>query len=180
MRMRSLRARTDAVLVGASNLRADDPDLLPSRLRVVLTREGDGVEPTAKMFAQSAAGEAVVAHTATMPDSKRTSLRARATLVELGAVEVDIVRLLDWLARERDCKVVLCEGGGVLCSSLFAARAIDELYVTVVPRVLGGSDAPTLVEGKGFAPDEIPDGRILSLERVGDELFVVYGFDWHK
>jgi riboflavin biosynthesis pyrimidine reductase len=37
-RMHSLRARGDAVVIGSSNLRADDPDLLPSRLRVVVTR----------------------------------------------------------------------------------------------------------------------------------------------
>jgi riboflavin-specific deaminase-like protein len=176
--MRSLRARADAVLIGASNLRADDPDLLPSRLRVVVTRAGEHIEPTAKMFDSSARGEAVVAHTAAMPEDKRVSLRSRATLVELGAVEVDVARLLEWLARERGCKVVLCEGGGVLTAGLFAARAIDELYLTIVPRILGGAGAPTLVEGAGFEPDEIPDGRLRSLERVGDEVFVVYEFDW--
>jgi 5-amino-6-(5-phosphoribosylamino)uracil reductase len=179
-RMLSLRVRSDAVVIGASNLRADDPDLLPSRLRVVVTRAGDHVEPTAKMFDPSAGGEAVVAHAATMPESKRSSLRARATLVELGAEEVDLTGLLEWLARERGCKLVVCEGGGVLSAGLFAARAIDELYVTVVPRILGGALAPTLVEGRGFEPDDIPDGRILSVERVGDELFLGYAFDWTK
>ena len=179
-RMLSLRVRSDAVVIGASNLRADDPDLLPSRLRVVVTRAGDHVEPTAKMFDPSAGGEPVVAHAATMPESKRSSLRARATLVELGAEEVDLTGLLEWLARERGCKLVVCEGGGVLSAGLFAARAIDELYVTIVPRILGGALAPTLVEGRGFEPDDIPDGRILSVERVGDELFLGYAFDWTK
>jgi riboflavin biosynthesis pyrimidine reductase len=132
------------------------------------------------MFDPSAGGEPVVAHAATMPESKRSSLRARATLVELGAEEVDLTGLLEWLARERGCKLVVCEGGGVLSAGLFAARAIDELYVTVVPRILGGALAPTLVEGRGFEPDDIPDGRILSVERVGDELFLGYAFDWTK
>jgi riboflavin biosynthesis pyrimidine reductase len=147
---------------------------------VVVTRAGEHVEPTAKMFDASSGGETVVAHAATMPESKRSSLRERATLVELGAEEVDLTRLLEWLARERGCKVVICEGGGVLTAGLFAARAIDELYVTVVPRILGGALAPTLVEGAGSEPDEIPDGRILSLERVGDEVFLAYAFDWTR
>jgi riboflavin-specific deaminase-like protein len=177
-RMHALRARADAVLIGASNLRADDPDLMPSRLRVVVTRAGERVEPTAKMFDPTSGGEAVVAHAATMPDGKRASLRTHATLVELGATDVDMMALLEWLARERGCKVVLSEGGGALNARLFAARAIDELCLTIVPRVLGGSAAPTIVEGEGFEPDEVPDGRMVSLERVGDELFVVYEFDW--
>jgi riboflavin-specific deaminase-like protein len=177
-RMHALRARADAVIIGATNLRADDPDLAPSRLRVVVTRAGEQVAATARMFDAALGGEAIVAHGRAMPESKRASLRACATLVEFGTSEVDVLRLLEWLGRERGCKVILCEGGGVLNAHLFAARAIDELYVTVVPRVLGGSHAPTLVEGDGFEPDALPDARLEKVERVGDELFLVYSFEW--
>lgn len=175
-RMRLLRARTDAVLVGASNLRADDPDLLPSRRRVVVTRSGDGVEPAARMFDRALGGEAVVAHAATMTETKRAALSSCATLLELGDTEVDVPRLLEWLARERGCEVVLCEGGGVLNAQLFGAGVIDELYVTLVPRILGGERAPTMVEGEGFEPSAIRDARLAAVERVGDELFLVYHF----
>jgi riboflavin-specific deaminase-like protein len=175
-RMLALRARTDAVLIGASNLRADDPDLMPSRLRVVVTRAGDGIEPNAKMFGAALGGEAVVAHAAMMTEARRAQLRSCATLVELGDAEVEVPRLLEWLARERRCEVVLCEGGGILNARLFGAGAIDELYMTVVPRILGGKSAPTIVEGEGFEPNAIPDARLASVERVGDELFLVYAF----
>jgi riboflavin-specific deaminase-like protein len=177
-RMHELRARADAVMTGATNLRADDPDLMPSRLRVVVTRRGDGVSPMARFFDPSLGGEAIVAHAATMPEATRQSLGARATLVDLGATNVDVLRLLAWLAEERKCRVVLCEGGGVLNAALFGARAVDEMYTTLVPRILGGATAPTMVAGEGFAPDEIPDARLASCERVGDELFLRYDFAW--
>lgn len=177
-RMRALRARADAVIIGAANLRADDPDLMPSSLRVVVTRAGDQIEPTATMFHASLGGEAVVAHASTMPDWKRAHLRECATLVELGSHDVDLLALLGWLARERACDVVVCEGGGVLLAGFFAARAVDELYVTVAPRILGGSAAPTMVEGDGFEPDAVPDARLSSVERVGDEVFLLYEYDW--
>ncbi len=177
-RMRALRDRADAVIIGAANLRADDPDLMPSRLRVVVTRAGEQVEPTARMFDPSLGGEALVAHAATLPETRRAGLRPRATLVELGASEVDVLALLDWLARERGCKVVVCEGGGVLVAHFFAAHAIDELYLTLVPRILGGANAPTVVEGDGFEPDALPDARLVSVERFEDEVFLVYRFDW--
>jgi 5-amino-6-(5-phosphoribosylamino)uracil reductase len=177
-RMKELRSGADAVIIGASNLRADDPDLMPSPLRVVVTREGARIGPDARMFGEALGGEAVVAHAATMARTKRDSLRARATLLELGSTEVDVARLLDWLASERGCKVVLCEGGGVLLAALFAARAVDELYMTLVPRILGGAGAPTIVEGGGFEPDEIPDAKLVSADRVGDELFLRYDFAW--
>jgi riboflavin-specific deaminase-like protein len=179
-RMAILRTRADAVVIGASNLRADDPDLMPSRLRVVVTRAGDQIATTAKMFAKNLVGEAVIAHTSMMSDAKQASLRGFATLVELGASEVDIPRLLQWLGRERGCRTVLCEGGGVLAANFFAASAVDELYLTVVPRILGGANAPTCVEGSGFEPDAIPDARLARIERIEDELFLVYAFDWPR
>ena len=74
--------------------------------------------------------------------------------------------------------MALCEGGGVLNAALFAARAVDELFVTLVPRILGGREAPTLVDGPPFGPDQLPDARLLACDRVGDELFLHYGFDW--
>src|SRR5215831_12790275 len=63
-RMRLVRQRGDAILIGASNLRADDPALSldpderarraaagrPLAARVVVTARGDGVRPEAKMF----------------------------------------------------------------------------------------------------------------------------------
>jgi riboflavin-specific deaminase-like protein len=177
-RMHDLRARVDAVMIGAANLRADDPDLMPCALRVVVTRRGDGIETTARVFDAALGGEVVVAHAAAMPESKRRSLSSRATLVELGNTDVDISDLLQWLGRERNCRVVLSEGGGVFNAELLRARAFDELYVTIVPRILGGATAPTMVSGNGFEPDEIPDARLASCERIGDELFLRYEFSW--
>jgi 2,5-diamino-6-(ribosylamino)-4(3H)-pyrimidinone 5'-phosphate reductase len=177
-RMKALRERSDAVFIGAGNLRAGDPDLMPSRLRLVMTHAGQGVEPTAKMFDPALGGEAIVVHAATMPEDKRESLRGRATLVELGRSAVDALELVEWLGKERGCRVVLCEGGGVLTAQLFAARAVDELYLTLVPRILGGSNAPTLAAGNGFEPDAVPDGHLVSCDRIGDELYLMYSFAW--
>jgi len=177
-RMHALRARADAVVIGASNVRADDPDLVPSRLRVVVTRSGEHVFPSAKVFDAALGGEAVVAHAASMPDEKQAALRPHATLIELGSTQVDPLRLLEWLGQERRCRVVLSEGGGVLNAGFFAARAVDELYMTLVPRILGGSGAPSMVAGDGFEPDALPDARLAACDRVGDELFLVYEFVW--
>ena len=59
---------------------------------------------------------------------------------------------------------------------LFAAHAVDEMYLTVVPRILGGVAAPTLAAGAGFEPDQIPDAKLVSVEQIGDELFLRYEF----
>jgi 2,5-diamino-6-(ribosylamino)-4(3H)-pyrimidinone 5'-phosphate reductase len=191
-RMRRLRARVDAVLIGAGNLRADDPDLGPEEdaegrrgstqgmpMRVVVTTRGEGIDPQMRVFDPTLGGRTVVAHCACMPTSTRSVLATHATLVEFGDASVDMARLLAWLWAE-GVRAVVCEGGGAINAELFAASAVDELYLTLVPRLLGGATAPTPVDGPGFSPDTIPDARLNALERDGDELFLRYEFRWTR
>jgi riboflavin-specific deaminase-like protein len=190
-RMLALRARADAILIGATNLRADDPDLAiapdervarraagrPEPLRVVITASGLGILPTMKMFDPARGGPAVVVHAAGLPAAARERLEDVAELVQLGGERVDVTELCAWLAG-RGVRTLVCEGGGDLVAQLFAARAVDEIYLTLVPRILGGAAAPTLAGGIGFSVDQIPDPRLASLERNGDELYLRYELDW--
>jgi 2,5-diamino-6-(ribosylamino)-4(3H)-pyrimidinone 5'-phosphate reductase len=191
-RMRKIRSSADAILIGAGNLRADNPKLALSQderirrraggerepYRIVVTRRGEGLFADRKVFDPKLGGDTIVMHADTMPAATREKLSEVATLVALGEQSVDIGRMLDWIGDELGVRTLLCEGGGVLVGALFAARAVDELYITLVPRILGGADTPTLSEGRGFLPDEIPDARLAMVERVGDELFLRYDFRW--
>ncbi|MES1164340.1 MAG: dihydrofolate reductase family protein [Verrucomicrobiota bacterium] len=190
-RMVALRATADAILIGASNLRADNPDLaipaderdrrraagIPEPLRIVLTSTGAGISPDMRMFDPARGGQSVVVHAKAMPALERDRLGAVAELAELGGERVAIEDVMAWLAA-RGVATLLCEGGGSVCAQLFAARAVDQLYVTLVPRILGGSRAPTLADGPGFTPDQIPDPKLASMERWGDELYLRYDFSW--
>jgi riboflavin-specific deaminase-like protein len=190
-RMVALRGTADAILIGASNLRVDNPDLAipadahagrrargePEPLRVVVTSSADGITPEMKIFDPALGGPSVVVHTARMPAETRARLAPVAELVELGALAVAMNDLLGWLAG-RGVRTLLCEGGGDLCAQLFAAGAVDEIYLTLAPRILGGARAPSMVDGTGFLPDEIPDPRLASVEQIGDELFLRYEVSW--
>jgi riboflavin-specific deaminase-like protein len=191
-RMRELRAGADGILIGAGNLRADDPDLALAEdersrrrasgkkepARIVVTREGDGVEPDAKMFEPSLGGPSLVFHSQQMLAEKRERLAPVATLMAMGEHGVDTQRMLAWLLHEQGVGVLLCEGGGILAGALFRARAVDQLYLTIVPRVLGGIDAPTLTEGPSLWPDADVEATLGAMDRVGDELFLRYDFRW--
>src|SRR5262249_6189788 len=125
LRMRLVRQRADVVLIGASNLRVDNPGLSlepgerarrraqgqPLPARVVVTHRGDGIEPSAKMFDPELGGASYVVHSGQLSDSTRARLSPVATLVELGASTVGVDRLLVWLKRELGANIVLCEGG---------------------------------------------------------------------
>jgi 5-amino-6-(5-phosphoribosylamino)uracil reductase len=189
-RMRVIREQADAILIGAENLRVDDPALSldpderdrrraagqPLPARIVVTRRGEGIRPDAKIFDPATGGPAYVIHTSIMPAATRAVLAGVAQLVELGTESVSAEALLGWMRGTLGAHTVVCEGGGVMVAELFAARAVDELYLTVVPRILGGLMAPTLVAGPGFEPDQIADAKLASVERIDDELFLRYEF----
>jgi 5-amino-6-(5-phosphoribosylamino)uracil reductase len=65
-------------------------------------------------------------------------------------------------------------GGSELAASLLAAEFIDELWLTVCPFIYGGSGATSPVSGSGFMPDTAPRLKLLSVDRVGEELFLHY------
>jgi riboflavin-specific deaminase-like protein len=191
-RMRELRAEADAILIGAGNLRADDPDLAVAPderqrrraagqrepLRLVVTHRGDGLSAKQKMFDPARGGASFVLHGGELAQGRREDLARVATLVPWSESSVDILGTLAWLVREQHVRNLLCEGGGVLAGQLFRARAVDQLFLTVVPRVLGGSDAPTLTAGPGLPFELAPHVSLGSMERVGDELFLRYDFQW--
>ena len=190
-RMVALRAEADAILIGASNLRADNPDLAipsdaratrrvhgtPEPSRIVVTTTGDGITPDRRMFDPALGGPAIVLHAPGMPAETRARLAPVAELVQFTGDRVAMPDVLTWLAG-RGVRTLLCEGGGALVAQLFAARAVDALYLTLVPRILGGAHSPTLADGPGFGPDEIPAPKLASMERVGDELYLRYEFSW--
>lgn len=85
----------------------------------------------------------------------------------------------DWnsvLAQLRNSGIhqLLIMGGGELIASLFAVDAIDELWLTVCPLLLGGSRAPTPIEGNGFPAPLAPRLELLSVEAIDQEVFLHY------
>jgi len=70
---------------------------------------------------------------------------------------------------------VLLEGGGTLNWGMLSQKLVDQVSVSVSPRILGGEQAVTLVEGDGVLRIEDAIGlRLLGVKRYGDELVLNY------
>ena len=68
---------------------------------------------------------------------------------------------------------VLLEGGPTLAWSALEERLVDTIVLYLSPKLVGGSDAPTVLEGRGFAPiGQALPMRIRSVDRVGEDLRV--------
>ncbi len=75
------------------------------------------------------------------PPETATSLRV---VRHEGAV--DLAAALRHLRQERGIRALLCEGGPRLHAQLQAAGLVDDLFLTIAPKLAGG-DAPRILEG---------------------------------
>ena len=92
-----------------------------------------------------------------------------------GERELDFIEALRWLRQARGVKRLLCEGGGELNDALFRAGVVDELHLTLCPKVFGGRQAPTIADGLGMGSlGNAVRLRLKSARRSGAELFLVY------
>ncbi len=96
-------------------------------------------------------------------------------VIRLGDDQVDLGSLSKWLF-EQGFKKVLVEGGPNLIGEFLQAKLLDEIFVTVAPKIFGNLPSQTLslVEGFLFASGEVPVFKLRKVHQVGDELFLRY------
>ncbi len=100
--------------------------------------------------------DAVMIGAGTMRAEGYGDIGRRLVVVESGPRgKVDLPALLRSL-REEDVKTLLCEGGPTLHGALQAAGLVDDLFLTIAPKLVGGI-APRILEGDlpGVEPLEL-------------------------
>jgi riboflavin biosynthesis pyrimidine reductase len=153
---------------------SDNPLTRPADTLSPSDGERDGVRgnPGAKLTESPI----IVLTTARASKAKLRRLRALADDVQIsGQREIDFRIALRWLREKWGVKRLLCEGGGELNDALFRAGLVDELHLTVCPKIFGGRAAPTIADGMGFS--RLSDAARFQLKfsrRIGDEMFLVF------
>jgi len=185
-----LRATADAVMCGARTveisrgilgtggekfrkLRLKD-GLTEYNLRVIVSGSGS-IDPAAEIFKKKFS-PVIVLTTKRASAKKLAQLRALADEVKIvGATEINFSAALRWLRAKWGVKRLLCEGGGELNDALFRAGLVDEINLTICPKIFGGRNAPTIAEGIGF--QRLTDAakfELTSIKREKAELFTVF------
>ena len=175
-----LRTRFDAVMIGAGTMRAEHYGPIVSDPRKRERRQELGLTANPLMMIVSArldlpwdaglftegAGSVLIFTTAeTEPPETETEVAVvrHETAIDLGAAMLH-------LRQESGIRSVLCEGGPRLHAQLEAAGLVDDLFLTIAPKLAGG-EAPRIIEGE--LPGVAPLGLSWLLEEDG-ELFARY------
>lgn len=173
-----LRDIHDAIMVGSGTVLADNPTLT--------TRLVEGKNP-ARIIVDSLAktpldfnvicdkkARTIFAVTENAPREKISVLKnAGVEIIFAGSGDkVDLKILLEQLA-ELEITSVLVEGGGTLNFSLLEKNLVDKIYAFIAPKILGGKNAKTAVEGAGF--EKLSDAvnlKNLTTEKIGDDILI--------
>ena len=157
-RVHEMRDVADAIVVGIGTVLADDPSLTTrladgtgrNPVRVIV--DSRARTPLAAKVVQDGAAKTLVAVTRAAPEERCAALEAAGVeVVRAGEGErVDLAALMRLLAA-REYTSVFVEGGGTLNFSLLAAGLVDKIHAFIAPKIVGGKDALTPVEGAGFA-----------------------------
>jgi riboflavin biosynthesis pyrimidine reductase len=114
--------------------------------------------------------DAVMIGAGTMRAERYRGLDKRLVVVTSdGGERADLGELLGSL-REEGVRAVMCEGGPTLHASLQAAGLVDELFLTIAPKLSGG-EGPRILEG--LLPEVVEMELAWLLEEDG-ELFARY------
>lgn len=186
-----LRATADAVMSGARTVDSAKISmgtggvkfqklrlkhgLAEHNLRIIVSG-GGSIDPRAEVFKHDFS-PIIVLTTKRMADSSRRRLQdLGATIRICGEREINFRSALRWLHEKWGVKRLLCEGGGDLNDAMFRAGLVDEIHLTVCPKVFGGRNAPTIAEGLGFGKLQLAaQFQLKSFKRIGDEMFLVLG-----
>jgi 2,5-diamino-6-(ribosylamino)-4(3H)-pyrimidinone 5'-phosphate reductase len=188
--MMELRATADAVMSGARTVDLNPVTMGPGsrwyrelrvkgglakyNLRVIASRRGT-VNPEAEIFKHRFSPIIILTTEAAGPKRLARLAKVADEVKVLGQNEIDFREAMNWLARKWKVRRLLCEGGGEINDALFRAGVVNEVHLTICPKVFGGRNAPTLADGLGQT--RLADAahfKLMSTQEYGPEVFLVY------
>lgn len=191
-RVLQLRAQVDGVMVGGKTLLKENPKLtvkLPEleKFRVanklppnpakigIITKAT--IDPTGDFITAGPARKLIFTTSQTGQQSINILQELGVEVYQTGERRVNLESSLAILA-SLGFKTILLEGGGTLIAEFIRLGLADELRVYIAPKIFGGTTAPTLVDGEGWAASAAKLLRLVNVQVLdeGGGVLITYQF----
>jgi 5-amino-6-(5-phosphoribosylamino)uracil reductase len=185
-RVDAVRATCDAIMVGASTVRLDNPRLLirsqerrdrrqalglsPSPMKITVTDRVD-LDPDSNFFTTGGAEKLVYTSSPRVADAEAL-LGPVATVVD-GGRRVRMRMLGEDLA-DRGVERLMVEGGGIVHTQFLSDDLVDELQLVVAPFFVGDSRAPRFVSDGHFPWNPGRRATLAEVRQLGDVVLLRY------
>jgi len=185
-RVDAVRAACDAILVGASTVRNDNPRLLvrspqrrcervdrglpPSPIKVTVTASGN-LDPDASFFTTGET-QKIVYCASEVASTVGRRLARLATVVDAGQ-PVGLRRVCEDLS-DRGVQRLMVEGGGSIHTQFLTADLADELQLVVAPFFIGDSSARRFVGDGSFPWNQHRRAPLAEVQQIGDVVLLRY------
>ena len=179
-RVHEYRDTYDGIMVGIGTVMADNPSLtvrLPdgqgkNPVRIVV--DSKARTPLDANLVTDGAALTIIAVTAKAPQERVQALKDKgvAIMVAGDGEQVDMNLLMQKLGEMEICSVFV-EGGGQVNFSLLKAGLVDKVHAFIAPKLIGGREALTPVEGAGFAElTEAVELERTTVETIGQDILL--------
>ncbi len=176
----SLRSNVDAVLIGVNTVIRDNP-LLTSRMaknarqpvRIVL--DSRLRIPLKSRILRNGSSKVMIVTTDRAPRRRIEELTRKGIEVITTRGKRGMVNLNPFLRYLAKCGIsrLLVEGGGNVISSFITEGIADDLLIFIAPKIIGGSKAPTSVEGAGISSlDRAIRLKDISIKRFEQDILI--------
>ena len=163
--MRNLIATCDAVVMGASTARAALGTWAPPKPRFILTRHGN-FDFNHTLFQDNLT-------TLVMGSPGNDDLPGKVSVWKYQNADSIVSELLAELQR-RELKKIVLLGGGETNSLFLRSNRVDELVLTIAPKIAGGHNLPTVVDGEPLNWGLNEQFELVHSIRIQNELFLRY------
>ncbi|WP_445270372.1 RibD family protein [Streptomyces sp. DSM 41634] len=184
-RVDEVRASVDAILIGATTMRKDNPRLLVNSeerrakriaegrpeypLKVTVTASGN-LDADLKFWHHG--GQKLVFTVDSAFDKVKVTLGELADVVSVGA-DLDWGLVLDELGR-RGIGRLMVEGGGTIHTQLMSQDLTDELHLVVAPLLVGQAGAPKFLGTAAYPGGSTARMQLLEARAIGDVVLLRY------
>lgn len=164
--MKVIQEAADAIIMGAGTVRSTTKMRLPEALARYCVSESGAVDPKHPFFDgyenYLVRSEAADPSTLGMPE------------VRAGRKSIDWPEVLRILRQEHGVERLLCEGGSEVNAALLELDLVDEVFMTLAPKIKLGKDVPTMAGGHPLPRAGLLNFSLVSCQPEGDEVFLRY------